>query len=175
MARHILRCLNLPTNVQTLPEALMTLQSCCQNDPKRLSRSLLLIDEAHNLAYGEGFYLAHYLCNLRIPEANGQAETPLFTLILAGTDNLRESLKTHESLRRRIQLDWQLTPLTAQADHRIYPSNHMRAVGGDIWSFSKGALDDILPLQRRAFREASTTTLRNRPDARVRRTNAERQ
>jgi general secretion pathway protein A len=142
MARHILRCLNLPDNAQTLPEALMTLQSCCQNNPKHLTRSLLLIDEAHNLAMGEGFYLAHYLCNMRIPATNGQTETPLFTLILAGTDDLRTSLKSHESLRRRIQLDWQLTPLTAQQTTE-YIQHHMRAAGGDIWSFAKDALDEI--------------------------------
>ena len=142
MARHILRCLNLSDKVQTLPEALMSLQSCCQDNPSHLTHSLLLIDEAHNLAMGDGFYLAHYLCNLRIPGTNGQPETPLFTIILAGINDLRVSLLNHESLRRRIQLDWQLAPLTAQQTTE-YIQHHMRAVGGDIWSFSEDALAEV--------------------------------
>ena len=143
MVRHILRCLNLPDNTPSLPEALMSLQAYCQNAGSRnLVRSLLLIDEAHHLASGDGFYLAHYLCNLRIPPSGSHNETPLFTIILAGTDELRTNLLQHESLRRRIQLDWRLTPLS-EPQTTAYIQHHMRAVGGDIWSFSKEALDAV--------------------------------
>ncbi len=142
MARHILRCLNLPDQAPTLPEALMSLQAYCQTNAHNLKRSLLLLDEAHHLAGGDGFYLAHYLCNLRIPAADTRDERPLFTIILAGTDELRTALMQHESLRRRIQLDWRLTPLTQQQTTE-YIQHHMRAVGGDIWSFAKDALDAV--------------------------------
>ena len=142
MARHILRCLNLPDQAQTLPEALMSLQAYCQSNAHSLTRSLLLLDEAHHLAAGDGFYLAHYLCNLRIPSSDNRAERPLFTIILAGTDDLRESLTKHESLRRRIQLDWRLTPLSSTQTTE-YIQHHMRAVGGDIWSFAKDAVDTV--------------------------------
>lgn len=142
MARHILRCLNLPDQAPTLPEALMSLQAYCQTNPRNLTRSLLLIDEAHHLAVGDGFYLAHYLCNLRIPATENHDERPLFTIILAGIDELRQSLMKHESLRRRIQLDWRLTPLTS-IQTAEYVQHHMRAVGGDIWTFTKDALDTV--------------------------------
>ncbi|HNX35973.1 MAG TPA: AAA family ATPase [Kiritimatiellia bacterium] len=142
MARHILRSLNLPDAAQTLPEALMSLQAYCQSNSHNLTRSLLLLDEAHHLAAGDGFYLAHYLCNLRIPATESHDERPLFTIILAGTDDLRASLMKHESLRRRIQLDWRLTPLSP-AQTTEYIQHHMRAVGGDIWSFAKDALDEV--------------------------------
>ncbi len=143
VARHILRCLNLPDNAATLPEALMSLQAYCQSSHTRnLVRSLLLIDEAHHLAAGDGFYLAHYLCNLRIPASGTHNETPLFTIILAGTDELRASLMQQESLRRRIQLDWRLTALS-ESQTTEYIQHHMRAVGGDIWSFAKDALDAV--------------------------------
>jgi len=142
MARHILRCLNLPDQAPTLPEALMSLQAYCQTNAHNLKRSLLLLDEAHHLAGGDGFYLAHYLCNLRIPATDTRDERPLFTIILAGTDELRTALMQHESLRRRIQLDWRLTPLTQQQTTE-YIQHHMRAVGGDIWSFAKDALDAV--------------------------------
>lgn len=142
MARHILRCLNLPDTAQTLAEALMSLQAYCQKNAHNLTRSLLLLDEAHNLADGDGLYLAHYLCNLRIPATDNHEERPLFTIILAGTNDLRTSLLKQESLRRRIQLDWALTPLS-QVQTTEYIQHHMRAVGGDIWSFTKGALDAV--------------------------------
>ena len=142
MARHLLRCLNLPDSAQTLPEALMTLQAYCQSNAHHLTRHLLLIDEAHHLAAGDGFYLAHYLCNLRIPATANRDERPLFTTILAGISELRESLKKHESLRRRIQLDWHLAPLSA-AQTTEYIQHHMRAVGGDIWSFTRDAIETV--------------------------------
>ncbi len=143
MARHILRSLSIEDPVQTLPEALMLLQSYCQsNNSRNLSRHLLMIDEAHFLVSGDGFYLAHYLSNLRIPATGNRTETPLFTTILAGTEALRESIKGFESLRRRIQLDWKLTPLSPEQTTE-YVQHHMRAVGGDIWSFSREALDTI--------------------------------
>jgi len=143
MARHILRSLGINEDYQTLPELLMLLQSYCQtNSSRALSRHLLMIDEAHYLASGDGFYLAHYLSNLRIPATGNRTETPLFTIILAGTEALRDSLKAFESLRRRIQLDWNISPLSVQQTSE-YVQHHMRAVGGDIWSFSRDALDTI--------------------------------
>jgi len=142
MVRHILRTLNIPDKVETLPEALMALQTYCQANAHSLTRSLLLIDEAHHLAAGDGFYLAHFLCNLRIPANGNHEERPLFTIILAGTDDLRTLLVNHESLRRRIQLDCRLTALSPQQTTE-YIQHHMRAVGGDIWSFSKDALDAV--------------------------------
>ncbi|NLC80649.1 MAG: hypothetical protein GX748_05650, partial [Lentisphaerae bacterium] len=76
------------------------------------------------------------------PATESREERPLFTIILAGTDDLRDSLKNQESLRRRIQLDWRLTPLT-QAQTTEYIQHHMRTVGGDIWSFAKDAIDTV--------------------------------
>lgn len=143
MARHILRSLGINENHQTLPEALMCLQTTCQaNNSNSLTRHLLMIDEAHYLTAGDGFYLVHYLSNLRIPASGSRNETPLFTLILAGADDLADSIKAFESLRRRIQLHWHLTPLSPQQTSE-YVQHHMRAEGGDIWSFSREALDTI--------------------------------
>ena len=142
MARHILRSLELPDNANTLAEALMTLQSCSRLPSSRLEHTLLLIDEAQQLAEGgEGFYLAHYLCNLRISRSDGTDE-PLFTTIIAGTDDLRESMKAQESLRRRIQLDWKLNPLN-EPETVEYVQHHISVAGGDIWIFTNDALAAI--------------------------------
>lgn len=146
MARHILRSLELPDQANTLAEALMALQSYARSNTTKLRHTLLLIDEAQQLLEGEGFYLAHYLCNLCIKDANGNVG-PLFTTILAGTEALREAMENEESLRRRIQLDWKLNPLS-EHDTVEYVQHHISVAGGDIWIFSKEALKAIYTYTR---------------------------
>lgn len=136
MARHILRSLDLPDEASTLAEALMTLQSCARQSMYRLKHTLLLVDEAQQLIEGDGFYLIHYLCNLRIGEDGDES---LFTTILAGTEQLHEAMKTQDSLRRRIQLDWQLKPLS-ERETIEYVQHHITVSGGDIWVFNQDAL-----------------------------------
>ena len=125
MARHILRCLGLPDAASTLAEALMTLQVHARQSAPRLKHTLLLVDEAQQLVEGDGFYLVHYLCNLRIGEGG---EDPLFTTIIAGTDLLREAMKAQDSLRRRIQLDWRLNPLS-ERETVEYVQHHIAIAG----------------------------------------------
>lgn len=140
MANHILRQLGIREVPQSLPDALMLLQTYCMGG-QNLSRWLLLIDEAHYMARDDGYYFAHYLCNLRIAKKDG-ADQPLFTLVLAGTSQLRETVNNYESLRRRIQLDWVLDPLTPQQTLE-YVQFRIRTAAGDIWIFSPEALKEI--------------------------------
>lgn len=144
MARHILRSLDLPDAASTLAEALMTLQSCARQPSQRLRHTLLLVDEAQQLIEGDGFYLIHYLCNLRIGEGGDE---PLFTTIIAGNEQLREAMKTQDSLRRRIQLDWKLYPLTERETFE-YVQHHIAVAGGDIWIFNNEALAAIYTYTR---------------------------
>ena len=144
MARHILRCLGLPDAASTLAEALMTLQVHARQPAPRLKHTLLLVDEAQQLIEGDGFYLVHYLCNLRIGEGG---EEPLFTTIIAGTDLLREAMKAQDSLRRRIQLDWRLNPLS-ERETVEYVQHHIAIAGGDIWIFTNEALAAVYTYSR---------------------------
>lgn len=144
MARHILRCLGLPDAASTLAEALMTLQVHARQSAPRLKHTLLLVDEAQQLVEGDGFYLVHYLCNLRIGEGG---EDPLFTTIIAGTDLLREAMKGQDSLRRRIQLDWRLNPLS-ERETVEYVQHHIAIAGGDIWIFTNEALAAVYTYSR---------------------------
>jgi general secretion pathway protein A len=144
MVRHILRCLGLPDAASTLAEALMTLQVHARQSAPRLKHTLLLVDEAQQLVEGDGFYLIHYLCNLRIGEGG---EDPLFTTILAGTDLLREAMKAQDSLRRRIQLDWRLNPLS-ERETVEYVQHHIAIAGGDIWIFTNEALAAVYTYSR---------------------------
>ena len=142
MARHILRCLEIEHDAPTFAEALMLLQEYLQNPAHPLERRLLLIDEAHQLAYDQGFYLVHYLCNLRFLDEQTRVEKPLFTIILAGINSLREKVAGYESLRRRIQLDWQLHPLSREETFG-YVKYHLSATGGSEEIFSPAALDSV--------------------------------
>ncbi|MEI7946148.1 MAG: AAA family ATPase [bacterium] len=141
MARYLLRLIGIEEIPQTLPDALMLLQIYCQNASNPVRR-LLLIDEAHYLAVDDGYYFAHYLCNLRISGKSGRQEQPLFTLVLAGTEKLRQTVNEYESLRRRIQLDWVLAPLN-QKQSLEYVQFRIRGVSGDMWIFSEEALTEI--------------------------------
>jgi len=141
MTRYLLRLIGIAEIPQTLPDALMLLQVYCQNAANPVRR-LLLIDEAHYLAQDDGYYFAHYLCNLRILGKEGHQEQPLFTLVLAGTEKLRETVNEYESLRRRIQLDWVLDPLN-QKQSLEYVQFRIRGVSGDMWIFSEAALAEI--------------------------------
>lgn len=142
IARHILASLKINSTAATLAEALMLLQTKCERANSKLEHNILLIDEAQHLGKGEGLYLAHYLCNLMIHGPGASIPSPLFTLILAGTEGLREHVRGAESLRRRIQLDWQLEPFDENQTGE-YVQHRMRLAGGDIWSFSREALADI--------------------------------
>lgn len=130
-----------PGPAATLADALMALQQhVMANARSGATRHILLIDEAHYLADAEGLYLLHFLCNLRLHTLQG--DKPLFTLILAGIPALAQAVQSYESLHRRIQLAWNLTPLT-EAQTTEYIQHHMRESGGDIWSFTIEALHAI--------------------------------
>ena len=140
MARHILRQIGVEDDAPTLADALMRLQQHCMDGGRGLSRHVLFLDEAQYLADGDGLYLVHVLCNLRIRSAAG--EKPLFTTVLSGTPALARSVEGYESLRRRIQLAWTLDPLSREQTIE-YVQQHVRAAGGDIWAFSREALDAV--------------------------------
>ena len=140
MARHILHRLGIQQNPPTLADALMLLQQRCMDGAKSLSRHVLLIDEAHYLSSGDGLYLVHFLTNLRLRTSSG--EKPLFTIVLSGTPDLANAVKNYESLRRRIQLSWSLSPLSSPQTIE-YVTQHLLAVGGDAWVFTVPALTTV--------------------------------
>ena len=59
MASQILRRLGVQKEPHVLADALMLIQQRCIDAPNALSRNILLIDEAHYLAEGDGLYLVH--------------------------------------------------------------------------------------------------------------------
>lgn len=142
MARFVLRSMGIKEDPPTLQDALMLLQIYCQTPQPNMQHRLLIIDEAHYLASDNGYYFAHYLCNLRLPATSSTPERQLFTLVLVGTEELRRTVNAYESLRRRIQLDWVLQPLS-QRETLEYVQHRIRCAGGDIWLFTQDALAEV--------------------------------
>ena len=140
MACFLLDALGIDDKPATFADAMMTFQRRCMDGGRGLVRHVILIDEAHFLAEGDGLNLVHFLSNLRIRTPSG--DRPLFTIVLSGPPSLGPLVDAYESLRRRIQLVWTLDPLSRQQTFE-YVQQHMRAAGGDIWAFSGAALDAI--------------------------------
>ena len=141
MARHILQRLDIKGDTPTLADALMLMRTRCMETERRpLTRHILLIDEAQYLTEKDGLYLVHFLCNLMIETPKGHKN--LFTTILSGTPQLSVSVRNYESLQRRVQLSWALTPLDERQTIE-YVQHHMRSAGGDIWSFSLESLQAV--------------------------------
>jgi len=142
MTRQILSSMKIEGPTQSLPEALMNFWLAVQNRPETLVRTLLCLDEAHYLSTDDGLYLVHYLTNLRLPPRRNHSEEPLFTVILAGTPELLPAVQADPSLAQRMQIVYDLSPLTP-AQTTGYIQHHMRAVGGDLWVFNQEALDAL--------------------------------
>ena len=141
IARHILKVLGIKGESPTLADALMMMRArCMETDKRPLPRHILIIDEAQYLTERDGLYLVHFLCNLMIETSGGNKN--LFTTILAGTPQFADSIRQYESLQRRIQLAWALSPLDERQTIE-YVQHHMRAAGGDIRSFSLDALRTV--------------------------------
>jgi len=141
LARLLLESLRVPSSAATLPDALMDLQRFAMGGKDAATkRHILLVDEAHYLADGEGLYLLHFLCNLRLQSPQGPK--PMFTLILSGAPELARAVRAYESLSRRIQLAWRLDPLTEDQTCE-YVQHHMRVAGGDMWVFTLESLRAI--------------------------------
>ena len=66
----------------------------------------------------------------------------MFTVILAGASDLLQAIKAEPSLRQRMQIVFDLAPLSKEQTC-AYIQHHMRAVGGDLWVFDQSALDAI--------------------------------
>ena len=141
MARHILKALGIKGIAPTLADALMMMRErCVESGQRPLQRHVLIIDEAQYLTEQDGLYLVHFLCNLMIETPKGSRN--LFTTILAGTPALAESIRQYESLQRRVQLSWALSPFDA-SQTADYVLHHMRAAGGDGGSFTPDALQSV--------------------------------
>ncbi|NCA82214.1 MAG: hypothetical protein EOM72_05655 [Opitutae bacterium] len=142
LTRQILSALKLDASAATLPEALLQFRRLADLRPDAPPRTVLLVDDAQDLVADPGLHFLRHLANLRVPNRKTQAAEPLFTLILAGAPELLPAIQSDPAFAQLIQILFRLDPLS-DAQTTAYVQHHMRAVGGDIWSFDRPALEAI--------------------------------
>lgn len=145
LARQILRKLGAEGSVADTSEALQVLEDHCASDRARFSHLALAIDEAQFLRNPETIEFLHLLTNVRTLQKDGSYGENAVTLILAGHAEVAKFVRKDMSLRQRLQLIWQLSPLTLQQTME-YVQFRVRTAGGDIWMFG----EEVFPVLHEA-------------------------
>ena len=141
VAQQILNYLGKRERVTDLSMAMIALQSALTEDDNRVDHLVLAIDEAQFLREAQAFEFLHLLTNLRSPLRDGTPGESAVTLILSGHLDLLGMVQKEASFCQRMQLMWELQPLTE--DQTIeYVHHRMRTAGGDLWAFEEAALSE---------------------------------
>jgi len=105
----------------------------------RIGHTTLVIDEAQVIDKHDVYHFLHMLMNLTLRNKSGHKVEPMFTLILAGYNDMTLLLKEDESMCQRLQMVWNLDPLDDQQVLE-YIQHRIRVAGGDIWIFEREAV-----------------------------------
>ncbi len=103
---------------------------------------VLAVDEAQLISDPETYQFLHLLTNLRRPSADGDGLQPAFTLLLAGHSDLLKELENEQSLRQRLQLVWNLEPLT-EMQTAEYVRRRLQVAGGNGVMFNDDAIREV--------------------------------
>ncbi len=141
MARQIAQRLNCREPIAEFTDLLNFISEQGSAARPQFTHLVLAIDEAQLLREPGTYEFFHLLTNLRsrAPDAGGDS---LVTLILCGHQNLLQNILNDASLRQRMQMFWELEPLT-EGQTVEYVHHRIRAAGGDIWVFDDDALREI--------------------------------
>lgn len=142
VANQLLSFLGEKNRVGNLGDAMMSLQVALSNEQNRPKHLVLAIDEAQLLRDAEAFQFMHLLTNLRTVRKDGSHGDAAVTLILAGHLDLLKRIADEPSFCQRMQLAWELEPLS-ESQTIEYVHHRMRAAGGDIWVFEEDALREV--------------------------------
>lgn len=107
-----------------------------------LGHTVLALDEAQMITDPDVYHFLHLLMNLTLPAKDGRPASPAFTLILAGYTEMAKLISQDESIVQRLQMAWQLEPLT-QTQILEYVQHRIRVAGGDIWVFEPEAIAEL--------------------------------
>lgn len=107
-----------------------------------LRHNTLVIDEAQAIRDLEVHHFLHLLMNITLVDDEQRAVGSAFTIILSGYSDMTELLAQDESLCQRLQMLWQLEPLSPQQVAE-YVQHRMRVAGGDIQIFEEAAIEEL--------------------------------
>ncbi len=142
LARQIGRALMPSATFPDVASVLESLRELVGSSRPPFPHTVLAIDEAQLIRDSASLDLLHLLTNMRIPATSGSPDSPAFTIILAGHEQLTSTLAREPALRQRLSMIWQLAPLN-ERQVMEYVEFRMRAAGGDMWVFDEEALREV--------------------------------
>ena len=132
-------------HAQPIPDmtAVIEIIRAISRDPKTVfQHTVLAIDEAHLIKDHATYEFLHMLTNISVLDRDLTPKYSAFTLILSGHMDLNVNMAPFQSLCQRLQLTWNLEPLT-ESQTLEYIQHRIRKAGGDIWLFDEAALQSV--------------------------------
>jgi len=146
LARQILSLVGYDGPARELTDAMDAVRFLRQEQPN-LSHTVLAVDEAQTIADSDTYHFLQLLMNIVLVDKQNRITGSAFTLLLAGYSDLTRLLARDESLCQRLQIVWNLEPLTAEQVVE-YVQHRIRVAGGDIWLFDQHALAEVTTASR---------------------------
>lgn len=123
-------------------DALNVIQSWCSKQSSNMPQIVLALDEAQLLSQDSACEFLHLMTNIRVAAPDGGAVEPAVTLVLSGHSDLMRLIAQNEPLRQRLQVYWELKPLT-ETQTMEYVHHRIRAAGGDIWMCDEESIHEL--------------------------------
>ncbi|MBM4155510.1 MAG: hypothetical protein FJ221_10855 [Lentisphaerae bacterium] len=142
LARQVFWSLETGRSFEDVASVLETVRGLIANPKSGFQHTVLAIDEAQLIRESDSLDFLHLLTNFRITGRTDQPDSPAFTLILAGHEQLAALIAREAALRQRLSMIWHLEPLNERQTIE-YVELRMRAAGGDIWVFEEDALAEV--------------------------------
>ena len=142
LARQVFWSLETGRTFEDVASVLETVRGLIANPKAGFQHTVLAIDEAQLIRETDSLDFLHLLTNFRLTGRPDHPDSPAFTLILAGHEQLAQLIARETSLRQRLSMIWHLEPLNERQTVE-YVESRMRAAGGDIWVFEEDALAEV--------------------------------
>ena len=142
LARQVLWTLESDRPFVDTATVLETVRSTIANPKSGFQHTVVALDEAQLIRDTDSLDFLHLLTNFRLTGRTDHPDSPAFTLILAGHEQLGTLISREAALRQRLSMIWNLEPLNERQTIE-YVESRMRAAGGDIWVFEEDALAEV--------------------------------
>ncbi|OQW96216.1 MAG: hypothetical protein BWK77_05815 [Verrucomicrobia bacterium A1] len=142
LARQVFWSMETGRTYEDVASVLETVRGLIANPKSGFQHTVLAIDEAQLIRESDSLDFLHLLTNFRLTGRPDHPDSPAFTVILAGHEQLAALIARETALRQRLSMIWHLEPLNERQTIE-YVESRMRAAGGDIWVFEENALAEV--------------------------------
>jgi general secretion pathway protein A len=147
LARQLLAFIGQAQSIPDMTAVIEIVRAICHDPKAAFQHTVLAIDEAHLIKDHTIFDFLQMLTNISVLGRDLTPQYAAFTLILSGHMDLTRHMAPFESLCQRLQLVWNLEPLT-ETQTLEYIHHRIRTAGGDIWLFEEVAVQMIYQASR---------------------------